>query len=142
MPRVRKKEVDWQRSVIEAVKKAGGYGRKWATQWSVGVPDLVLVLPNAGAVFVEVKCARSGSPDFKRTVALTQKQKLELGRILDAGGKALVVVFAEVKGPSKPLRLFGVYRPPAAGPTSDLFVKAAEMHEFTPESLVSVLERS
>lgn len=84
------KEVDYQRLMNQQVVKDGGYAKKWATPYSVGVPDLIWVV-SGDVWFVEVKLeVAEGS--FLRTIRLTDKQKLELDRLRKAGALVAVVV--------------------------------------------------
>lgn len=91
------KEINWQRRVVHTVRKLGGYGKKWASQYTVGAPDLILCLPSTGIFVMEIKMglmsAGSNVPDtykFNQKINTTDKQKVELSQIEDAGGLAMV----------------------------------------------------
>lgn len=93
------KELDLQKRIIDEVKAAGGWGRKWASTWQNGVPDLILILPpseyccESEIVFVEVKLIERANFNFTTApVKTTRLQRQEMERILEAGGIAFVVV--------------------------------------------------
>lgn len=50
-----RKELRFQSHIIDSYKNWNGYGRKWSSEWTVGVPDLVLSLPLFGGHLAEVK---------------------------------------------------------------------------------------
>ncbi len=50
-----RKELLFQRHIIQSYELSGGHARKWASDWAVGVPDLCCALPEFGGHFVEVK---------------------------------------------------------------------------------------
>lgn len=85
-------ELGWQRKIIKSVRDQGGYGKKWSTQMTVGVPDLVLALPDVGLFLMEVKLFTGAKDRFSRKVDTTPKQRLELGRFIKGGGLAVVGV--------------------------------------------------
>mgnify|MGYP006423657611 CR=1 FL=1 len=85
-------ELDWQRRIIQSTKAQGGWGAKWATQWTVGVPDLILCLQGLGMFAMEVKLFDSVKPGWSRKIHTTDKQKHELSKINEAGGLGLVGV--------------------------------------------------
>lgn len=94
------KELDLQKRIIDEVKAAGGWGRKWASSWQNGVPDLILILPATdtgfhGPLFVEVKLIERPEIDFDRykyPIKTTRLQVQELDAINRAGGIAFVLV--------------------------------------------------
>jgi hypothetical protein len=89
------KELDLQRRIIDEVKASGGWGRKWATQFQNGVPDLILTLPIEGTFFVEVKLVERANFDFTRfrpAIKTSRLQVQEMARIKAAGGVAFVLV--------------------------------------------------
>lgn len=83
-------ELAYQSKLNAIIKQNGGYARKWATQFAVGVPDCIWVL-NGVTAFVEVKMVSVG-PSFDRKIAVTPKQVHELTRLQQAGANALVAV--------------------------------------------------
>lgn len=92
-------ETDFQHQIIKAAREQGGHGRKWSSQFQVGVIDLVIALPTIGAVFMEVKREKMGSGSMDRALGVTEKQRLELfnwhtsgvlavvGLVLDGGAR-------------------------------------------------------
>lgn len=86
------KETAWQKKIIDSAKALQGYGKKWATQYSVGVPDLILSLPSYGLFLMEVKLIKDipASGKFSRKVNTTDKQKLELRKFSKAGALSCV----------------------------------------------------
>jgi hypothetical protein len=89
------KELDLQKRIIDEVKASGGWGRKWATQFQNGVPDLILTLPKTGTFFVEVKLVERANFDFTKfrpAIKTTRLQVQEMARIKSAGGIAFVLV--------------------------------------------------
>ena len=87
-------EITLQRLLIKKMEQIGGYGRKWASAFAVGLPDLILIR-NGKSLYVEMKYIKSTSEVFRRKVDLTPKQTLELNRIRDAGAKAVVAVVVD-----------------------------------------------
>lgn len=87
-------EITLQRLLIKKMERIGGYGRKWASAFAVGLPDLILIR-NGKSLYVEMKYIRSMSKTFKRKVDLTPKQTLELNRIRGAGAQTLVAVVVD-----------------------------------------------
>lgn len=96
-------ELEWQRRIIKSVKSQGGWGAKWATQWTVGVPDLVLCLPQPGVFVMEVKLFKDVKPRWSRQVGTTVKQRHSLSEINSAGGLGLVGVVVKYAGTNKTL---------------------------------------
>jgi hypothetical protein len=94
-------ELEWQRRIVKSVKSQGGWGAKWATQWTVGVPDLVLCLPDHGLFTMEVKLFKDLKPAWSRQVGTTEKQKHALSSINAAGGLGLVGAVIKYAGTSK-----------------------------------------
>lgn len=101
-------ELEWQRRIIKSVKSQGGWGAKWATQWTVGVPDLVLCLPEPGVFVMEVKLFKDVKPGWSRQVGTTVKQRHSLSEINSAGGLGLVGAVVKYAGTNK-IILVGVH---------------------------------
>lgn len=92
MPRLELKD---QSDIIHSIREEGGYARKWATHFQVGVPDLVCAHPGVGNFLLEVKSVEivdSVSADEKLKV--TPKQLHELEKYSDAGGLSLLGIVA------------------------------------------------
>lgn len=88
-------EIAWQRRILNQVAKEGGYGKKWATPYTVGVPDLVLSLPRVGLTLAEVKLETNWAKNTQRTIGLTEKQSLELSRFYTAGARTRVLLVVD-----------------------------------------------
>lgn len=76
-------ELKDQLDLINTIKKEGGYAKKWATHFAVGVPDLVCALPGVGNFLMEVKGPGS---------IPTPKQMYELTKFREAGGLSLLTI--------------------------------------------------
>lgn len=94
-------EIIWQRRIIKSVKNEGGWGRKWATQMTVGVPDLILALPHFGMFCAEVKLYQDAVEGWNRRTGVTEKQRHEINKINSAGGLGLVIGIVEYKNNNK-----------------------------------------
>lgn len=83
-----------QDRIISEIRNMGGYGKKWASQWQTGVPDLILVSPRYGTLFIEVKQIKLTGASVPRFLKIktTEKQKLEMQRLEAAGGRVAVLV--------------------------------------------------
>lgn len=103
-------EIEWQRKIIEWVRGRGGHARKWATELAIGVPDLVVALPETGVVLAEVKRLVGVKTGFKRNVGLTPKQKHELNAFRYAGADVRVLAVVEM---SRYERYIIEYDPPS-----------------------------
>lgn len=88
----RPKELTWQHKIIKSVRQQGGYGKKWSSTYAVGVPDLILSLPDIGAFLMEVKLEHSLKPGFDRQIKATPKQRHELASLVASGARALLGV--------------------------------------------------
>jgi hypothetical protein len=51
----KRRELVFQSHILDSYANCGGYARKWASEWQVGVPDLICTLPDIGCHLVEVK---------------------------------------------------------------------------------------
>jgi hypothetical protein len=98
---MKRRELAFQSHVIDSYKSCGGYGRKWATELMVGVPDLICTLPEIGLHLVEMKHRPEWSVDAQYRNPLTPKQKMEALAYVRAGGLAVgyvVVASSEAIG--------------------------------------------
>jgi hypothetical protein len=68
------KETQWQSKILTRVRGEGGYGRKWATQYSVGVPDLITATQR-GVLFIECKYEGDWNKATSRKIKFSEKQK-------------------------------------------------------------------
>lgn len=88
------KEVVIQRSIIDLVIAAGGYGWKLSNAYMAGVPDLLLFWPGFAPVIAEVKYlgCKSGEYDVKIDITPLQRQRLKLINRVGRFGIILVAV--------------------------------------------------
>lgn len=93
-------EVDWQTNIIKRLKKEGHYAKKWATQYNVGVPDLILSFREYGAYFTECKLEKQWLKNTSRTIQYKPKQRDEAHNLLAAGSRAFGIVIIH-NGPTK-----------------------------------------
>ena len=91
MKKSKQKELLFQKHIIDSYVNCGGYAHKWATELSVGNPDLVASLPNFGCHLVEVK-HRPDWTERKYKNPLNDKQGQQARRYIEAGGIALSMV--------------------------------------------------
>jgi len=91
------KETDHQLKIIQSAKKQGGYGKKWSSAYTVGVPDLVLSFPNIGIFLMEVKYEKDLTERFDRKLDITEKQRHELKMYHEAGGFCILGVIMEYR---------------------------------------------
>jgi len=61
--------------IVKAMKAAGHYGRRVEDQYSVGFPDLILILAEGPVFFAEVKVV------YNKQFAPSPRQFVELGRL-------------------------------------------------------------
>lgn len=116
------KEVDWQTKLIEQIKRENGYGKKWATQWAVGVPDLILSIKDWGLVTTEVKLEKGWNKDTVRTIQFTTKQKEHAAKIVRADG----ICFGTVVVYNNP-RDVAICPVPMSHPRKKLCVRLSEL---------------
>lgn len=122
----RRRELALQASVVNAIRREGGYARKWASGYNVGVPDLVTVPYHMAPVFLEVK-HEIGLPDqFRRKVDLRANQRTELQKLAAVGARVFVAVFCQLRSGGMHLVLLP---PPQKG--DDLYVSSDMLSEAT-----------
>lgn len=83
------KEIKIQHKLIDLIRKENGYGRKWASEYAIGVPDLVCSLPLIGAFFAEVKVHSGNIRD--RDIGVTDKQRFEMLKMVKAGATTVTI---------------------------------------------------
>jgi hypothetical protein len=86
MPR---KENDDQRDIVNSIIAEGGWAKKWASAYALGVPDLVCALPTIGNFVMEVK--RLTHP-MGKLLGVTAKQNYEMMRNIRGGGRSVIGV--------------------------------------------------
>jgi len=72
----------YKRKMVESIKDAGGYARRFEDQFAVGILDLVFKLPGMPVIFAEAK--RFSYQQF----SLSPRQWEEARQIIKAGGYA------------------------------------------------------
>lgn len=121
-------EIDYQRKIVKRLQEEGAYARKWSTQHTVGVPDLIIATSNF-TFFDEIKLETDWYKNTVRTIGFTEKQKLEAEKINAAGGVAIgtVVLVNKVEGKAtKRVTLHPVQMP---HPRTELQIKLSELQK-------------
>lgn len=75
------KETDHQTQIKLSVLKQGGYAFKLSNQFTIGIPDLLIMLPPFVPCIAEVKTLGECVEDFDRKLDLSPKQKLEISKM-------------------------------------------------------------
>jgi hypothetical protein len=101
-----RRELNFQNHVLDSYELAGGYGKKWSSEWAAGNPDLVLALHGFGVHLMELKHRELWSVGKEYMNPLTQKQRTEARRWREAGGNALGGVVIGEKAINSTLCLF------------------------------------
>ena len=83
------RELKIQHKLIDLIRKENGYGRKWASEYAIGVPDLVCSIPLIGTFFAEVKLHSGNIRD--RDIGVSDKQRHEMIKMMRAGAVAVVI---------------------------------------------------
>jgi hypothetical protein len=86
------KEIDWQTKIIESAKLVGGYGKKWASPFNKGVPDLIIGLPKLGGWLFEVKVVDAKEWVVEKKTPVRMKQLYELRMFAKAGMQAGIMI--------------------------------------------------
>jgi hypothetical protein len=86
-------ELQAQSLVVNAVRIYDGFGVKLAHKFLVGIPDLLLCLPNQPIGLWEVKIDNVPKRDNYITLKLTQLQEKTLNDLNKAGGYCGVISF-------------------------------------------------
>lgn len=81
------KELHWQRHLIEDVEKLGGYGLKMSNQFTSGVPDLLLQIPDMPTCAIECKVKKVASYSIGKQYSnqMTKLQRITIKEMQDAG---------------------------------------------------------
>ena len=91
-------EVQWQAKIRSQVSDEGGYCRKWASDFQLGVPDLIVVQGGVTCFWEVKKIEISKMEDLGtrvRRANVTPKQYLELATMHKAGATAHVLLVVE-----------------------------------------------
>jgi len=71
-------ELAVQTNIIKSVRRDGGYGRKMSNRFAIGVPDLLVALPQFAPCVIEVKDFGKVADTFDRQIETTDKQREEM----------------------------------------------------------------
>lgn len=85
-------ELQLQSKLVDAVKKAGGFGYKQSNKFLAGPPDLYLSHPAIGPAFIEVKLNDPSS----KVVNITPLQTLTMQKMQAAGSRCGVCVLVPI----------------------------------------------
>jgi len=83
-----KNELAWQTKMVKAIQAAGGYAQKTAHRTKVGVPDLLIKMPEKPAALIEVKHVVLDRGTQIVNINLTRPQALHCKSFTKAGGRA------------------------------------------------------
>ena len=87
------RESEIEKILVDEVKNLGGRAYKWVSPGNAGVPDRIVILPDAGPIFVELK-TETGRP--------TALQGAQIRRLKNLGQRVEVV-----RGLSGLIQFFG-----------------------------------
>lgn len=91
------KELEAQSLVIDAVRSSGGFAFKMSNRFLIGIPDLLMQLPDFGTSLWEVKIADYPLAGYWARVYPTVKQQQKLREYEKAGGFCGVISFLRAK---------------------------------------------
>lgn len=74
------KELPFQTEILRSAKKTGGYGHKISDRFKVGVPDLLVAMPNSGLVLLECKALGVVTDEFDKKTGVTAIQQETLNK--------------------------------------------------------------
>lgn len=103
----RRVELKFQDHICDSYAACHGYARKWATEWQVGMPDLVASLPHYGCHLAEVKHRPEFvmGGDYKNP--LDPKQRQVARKYTEGGGLVFgLVVIESIKALESSLTIF------------------------------------
>lgn len=80
-----RKELAFQKHIINSYKFWGGYAKKWASDLAVGNPDLACKLPDYPFHYIEVKHRPTWDGRRQINNPMTEKQKIEMKKWHNAG---------------------------------------------------------
>lgn len=103
----RRVELKFQKHIINSYKRQGGVARKWASEWQVGVPDIIASLPLVGVHLIEVKHRPEWESGQIRSNPLDPIQISVAKDYINAGGLVIgAVVFASPEARGSCLTMF------------------------------------
>lgn len=90
------RELKFQTKLVKSTRAQGGYARKLSHRFVIGIPDLIVHIPNYAPFLLEVKYFPEVSPNSNKLIPTTPKQQLELTEFnsvnIDAGSTAGVAI--------------------------------------------------
>ena len=83
-------ELNFQKALIDAAKKEGGYGFKMSNRHLAGIPDLLIKLPEFDTALIECKKIKRVKFSHHESIPnnITKLQEIVLKRFINAGGAA------------------------------------------------------
>lgn len=102
----KRRELVFQGHIIDSYKGAKGYARKWASEWQVGVPDLICSLRGSGGHLMEVKHRPNWCNKPVQDNPLEPKQQEICKDYMVGGCLVLIAVVAGGEKTTKDARLF------------------------------------
>ena len=85
-------ELGHQSIIRKSFEDQGGLAHKYPADNMLGWPDLIMIGPETGTWFVEVKVIKSAIVGFHRAIKASKKQRLMMDRINAHGGNAVIFV--------------------------------------------------
>jgi len=85
-------ELRFQNHIIDTYKIEGGTGKKWASEWTVGNPDLILSCRGVGVHLAEVKHRPTFSPERTIKNPMAAKQQQAARQFIEAGGTVFLFI--------------------------------------------------
>ena len=88
-------ELNFQKALVDAAKKMGGWGHKMSHAQFVGIPDLFIAIPGYGQYIIECKWKKRGTWIIGKKISCphpTEIQRVKLQRMRDAGVSVHVAV--------------------------------------------------
>ena len=101
-----RKELRFQNHIIDTYKAEGGTGKKWASEWAVGNPDLVLSCHGAGVHLAEVKHRPTFDPKRSIQNPMSAKQISAAKEYIAAGGSVYLFIVCGEKAPQSTLCIY------------------------------------
>ena len=99
-------ELRFQNHIIDTYKAEGGTGKKWASEWAVGNPDLVLSCPGVGVHLAEVKHRPTFDPARSIQNPMSAKQKQAARDYIEAGGTVFLFIVVGEKAVNSRLCIY------------------------------------
>lgn len=82
-------ENTYQARIVKSIRMQGGFARKWASEYNIGVPDIIGAYKDLGPFFMEVKLFNANIKDKKIGTTPIQRHTMEQ---MEAAGMLCMVV--------------------------------------------------